>query len=320
MESSKKLRFKKFLPVVIITVFALILIGGMVRSTGAGMGCPDWPTCFGQVVPPTSVDQLPADYQTRFAKPGRIVAVFNPIHTWTEYFNRIAGVWTGIASIILFVLSFAYKKENKKVVWLTGLALFLVVLNGGVGAMVVKSHLHPGVITIHMLLAIFLAFALAHLRYEVTEIKFLRKHNVDRYKDFLWVLVGLVVIQIVLGTQVREQIDLITNTEPNLARSNWVDRLDMIFYIHRSFSILILLGFSYTLRKIMEEFKDNSFVQKKCISIMLVLIGVITAGVVLAYLAFPAFAQPVHLLFAILLSYFIYELLIILKKSQEAEL
>ena len=312
-----KNRFKKFLPIVIFTVFALIFIGGMVRSTGAGMGCPDWPTCFGKVVPPTSIDELPADYRTKFARPGRIVAVFNPVHTWTEYINRMAGVWTGIASITLLVLSFAYKKENKKIVRLSALSLFFVVLNGGVGAMVVRSHLHPNVITVHMLLTIFLTFALAQLKYETFPITFQRKYDVDKYKDFLWVLVTFLVIQVVLGTQVREQIDVITNTEPNLSRTNWLERLDMIFYIHRSFSILILLGFSYTLRKIMEEFKDHAFVQKKCIHIMLTLIGVVTAGVILAYLAFPAFAQPIHLLFAILLAYFIYELIVILKKAQQ---
>ncbi len=310
----KKLRFKKFLPVVIITIFTLVLIGGMVRSTGAGMGCPDWPTCFGKIIPPTSVDQLPSDYQTRFARPGRIVAEFNAIHTWTEYFNRMAGVWTGIASIILFVFSFAYKNENKKVVYLSGLALFFVVLNGGVGAIVVRSHLHPGVITIHMLLTIFLTFALAHLKYEVTPIEVNRKYNIDKFKEYLWILVGLIIIQIIMGTQVREQIDAITNSDPHLARTNWLDRLDMIFYIHRSFSILILLGFSYTLRRIMAEFSDHPFIQGKCVSIMLSLIGVITAGVVLAYLAFPAVAQPVHLLFAILLAYYIYELLLILRR------
>lgn len=315
-----KNRFKKFLPIVIFTVFALIFIGGMVRSTGAGMGCPDWPTCFGKVVPPTSIDELPADYRTKFARPGRIVAVFNPVHTWTEYINRMAGVWTGIASITLLVLSFAYKKENKKIVRLSALSLFFVVLNGGVGAMVVRSHLHPNVITVHMLLTILLTFALAQLKYETFPITFQRKYDVDKYKDFLWVLVTFLVIQVVLGTQVREQIDVITNTEPNLSRTNWLERLDMIFYIHRSFSILILLGFSYTLRKIMEEFKDHAFVQKKCIHIMLTLIGVVTAGVILAYLAFPAFAQPIHLLFAILLAYFIYELIVILKKAQQVSI
>lgn len=110
--------------VTVIAVYLLILAGGIVRSTGSGMGCPDWPKCFGQWVPPTSADELPEDYQDfyaeyrhqkniKFAKYldffgyseiGRAIledesikeeAAFNASKTWTEYLNRLLGAIVG---------------------------------------------------------------------------------------------------------------------------------------------------------------------------------------------------------------------------------
>src|ERR1700758_5755128 len=70
--STSKIRFQKINLITIILLFVLILAGGVVRSTGSGMGCPDWPKCFGRYVPPTTSADLPKDYKQKYVN-GRLV-------------------------------------------------------------------------------------------------------------------------------------------------------------------------------------------------------------------------------------------------------
>ncbi|HEX4914405.1 MAG TPA: COX15/CtaA family protein, partial [Vicinamibacterales bacterium] len=67
--------------------YFLILVGGLVRASGAGLGCPDWPRCFGSWIPPASAAALPPQFD---------ISQFNPTLMWTEYLNRLLGVIVGL--------------------------------------------------------------------------------------------------------------------------------------------------------------------------------------------------------------------------------
>ena len=75
--------------------YSLILIGGFVRVSGAGMGCPDWPKCFDRWYPPLSISQIPSHIDP---------SLFNITLAWTEYFNRLFGMLTGIIIFSTFLL------------------------------------------------------------------------------------------------------------------------------------------------------------------------------------------------------------------------
>ena len=154
--------FRKLGIATIITVYLLVLAGGIVRSTGSGMGCPDWPKCFGMLVPPTEASQLPANYQQIYAAKLHGEVEFNVTKTWIEYLNRLLGALTGIIVFATFIASFTYWKKDKTITILSFLGVILIGANGALGKYVVDSFLKPGIVTLHMMLAILVIFVLLY--------------------------------------------------------------------------------------------------------------------------------------------------------------
>src|ERR1700749_1530440 len=112
-----------------ILTFLVIIAGGVVRTTHSGMGCPDWPTCFGSWIPPTNASQLPPDFE-KYLRKQDIDHTFNALHTWIEYFNRLLGTLLGIFALVQCVLLFRKKNIYQKAYRLSLAYLITIVLTG----------------------------------------------------------------------------------------------------------------------------------------------------------------------------------------------
>ena len=293
--------FRRLGTLTIFAVYFVILVGGIVRASGAGMGCPDWPTCFGQWVPPTDESQLPANYHEIYAARGYESTAFNPVKTWTEYTNRLVGVTIGFLVFLTAWSSRIYLKADKTTFYLAISSFFLVGFQGWLGSAVVASNLKPFMITLHMLLALFIVALLIYAisRSQKSLLSVLNANWVN--SRFSWVLkfvMGLTLIQIAMGTQVREAVDFIAHEHAYIDREYWRDSFPVIFYIHRSFSALILFTNAWLAWKIYLSVEKNSLFLKVAYVLMGLIVTAILAGVSLDRLGFPAFAQPVHLLMA----------------------
>lgn len=296
---------RKFWVIGVITMVAIylaILAGGVVRASGAGMGCPDWPKCFGSWVPPTDVSQLPHDYQEKFDIHGHGIDVFNPLKTWTEYVNRLIGASTGPLALLMIVFSIPLLKRNKIPFIFSIITFILLGLEGLLGARVVQLNLEVGTITLHMIVALFIVFSVV-VAISWKNIQTYTPENISPFglkilPYLSFIVFVLLFVQIILGTDVREEVDLIEKQIPQIARDNWVDNLGTIFSVHRSFSIIILL-FNFGLIWSIYRYTRNFGAIYLCCSAIYFFIAIeVLLGMSLAYLGMPGFLQPLHMLVA----------------------
>jgi cytochrome c oxidase assembly protein subunit 15 len=335
-----------FAKITLTLTFVVIIAGSVVRMTGSGMGCPDWPKCFGHLIPPTDAEELSYSPGKSFSEGQMIImndtlwvadrditssirfernewhkypkhdyAIFNVLHTWVEYINRLATVVYGIPVFILSLLCLILLIREKD--WRIFLLAFLTDIMVGyeiwLGKLVVDGNLKENSITYHMFGSVAIVSLLLVMVYRLRERR--EAPQVERnFRLLLFAMMAMAFFQVMLGTQVREEVDAVARL--NADRSLWIEQLSSMFYIHRSFSILVTLvavSIWWLHRKM-----SDSIVQ---INLMLALVVLeILAGVVLSYLSMPAFMQPLHLLFGVLLfASSFYGVLILVKARKSAQ-
>lgn len=301
--------FQRLIFLSILGTYLVILAGAVVRGTGSGLGCPDWPRCFGQWVPPMEISELPENYKEIYKIAGKTIADFDPFKTWTEYINRLLGVVLGFLIVLLFGTSFKMSRYERNIPWFCGGLLVLILIQGGVGALVVSTHLKPFIITIHMFLAIVLLFGLLYLRKyceDLEDTSIVQKID-QKGLIFTKILVGFTFFQVLLGTQVRQQVDHYMRDTLEADASTIMDFLGVIFYLHRSFSIVIVGLLIYLLIHFHRQ-RYNRGAFFLCLMAFMSVGGNIATGITLNYMGFPASAQPPHLFFGVLALGFLYTL------------
>ncbi len=276
-----------------ILTFLVIAAGGIVRTTQSGMGCPDWPRCFGKWVPPLNASQLPADFE-KYLKVQDIDRSFNVYHTWIEYFNRLFGALLGLFAIIQLRLLYLKKEENHRAYKLAAAFLAFVIITGLFGAIVVKFNLAHLSISVHLFFAVLLTQIQMALLMTVSG-KLYKKTAGTKMRKALFLLLIIILVQAVLGTVVRISVDDVSKLLNYEQRGAWLETSRIPFLIHRSFSWFVLASVMYTLWYCRKVPVLKMPLQKLA---AIILMSMIT-GIVLYYLDMPAIAQPIHLLLAV---------------------
>lgn len=301
--NSAYIRYTKF---VLVFVFVVIAAGGIVRMTQSGMGCPDWPRCFGSWIPPTDASQLPADYE-KYLRQQDIDHTFNAQHTWTEYINRLLGALLGIWILIHVIWSYRKFIKTKPVIfWLSFLLLLATGIQGWLGKRIVDANLAVVKITTHMLVALVIAIV------PVIILRKLKAITPVQDKGTKWLALTtllLLLVQIVLGTEVREQIDEISRSLNYLQRELWIGRLDFFFTLHKAFAWVAAICCVALFWRALPHKELAGLGAWTFVVVLLTLL----LGLGMNYLNVPAIAQPLHLLSSSLLFVLVYALLLRVK-------
>ena len=319
-------KFHFFTKLSLILVYLVIIAGAFVRMTGSGMGCPDWPKCFGFYIPPTEKSQVSFKPNNDYFEGQMIIydeeellvaksdfksekkinltnwkvyekhnyIIFNPVHTWIEYINRLIGAISGIPILIFTFISILYYKKFRHITIISIVTLIAMGFQAWLGKTVVDSNLEGFKITIHMLMALFIVCLLIYLVYSGIEKSNIRKNNQFRVLLIIAILFSL--IQIILGTQVRQFVD----EQAQLYyydKSKLFTEVPIIYKYHRTFSIaVVLINFSlYYLNNKLSL--GNKYINH----LVLLLIVEVLSGILMFYFDFPFGTQTIHLVFASLI-------------------
>ncbi len=326
--------FLRLATITLIFLYLVILAGSVVRATGSGMGCPDWPKCFGYYIPPTDPSQVEFHSAHPYEK-GMMIIVNDtlwratsdftsaetfdradwekyPVHdyakfyvqqTWTEYVNRLVGALSSFSMTVLLIIALLRIRRDwpTVVILLFGMAVLAFVV--WLGKVVVDTNLAGASITLHMMSALALVSVVIYTQTRVQLMTgLLEKLKISVAAKMLLVIALLLTLaQIVFGTQVRQQIDEINHNMDGHSRETWISQLTGTGYtVHQVTAMLIVL-LNVGLFVLLRKSRPAGGTKMLAWSMLGIILAEYFTGVFLHNFSIPAFAQPIHLMLAMIL-------------------
>ncbi len=275
------------------TTYFLILVGGLVRASGAGLGCPDWPRCFGGWVPPMSAAELPPQFDP---------TQFNQTLMWTEYVNRLLGVAVGFLIFATAISAWRHHRRDPRILWTTIGAFLLVGFQGWLGGRVVAHELAAWIVTVHMMVALVIVQMLLYVTVRAGGAGRAGRDGgageAGGIRPWVIALIVVTLIQIALGTQVRGSLD--AALDAGVARDAALATVGTLDVLHRDAAFVTLLG-AILLCFWLVMGRGNGLLIRWSWAVLGLAVGQVALGVVMAYVSLLPGAQVLHLTFASLL-------------------
>lgn len=273
--------------------YLLILVGGLVRASGAGLGCPDWPRCFGSWVPPLSAGDLPAQFDQ---------SQFNPTLMWTEYLNRLLGVAVGFMILATTISAWRHHRREPRIFWSTVAALLLTGYQGWLGGQVVAHELAAWLVTVHLVVALIIVSLLLYATVYAFFVDSGVRAASGARRGLAWAGVAVILVtltQVGFGAHVRGAVD--DALQAGAARGGALLSAGWIDLAHREISLGVLAASLVLLWYVWRRHADERPIAVAAQVAAGLAVLQIALGIVLAYAGLPPPAQVAHLVVASLM-------------------
>ena len=204
--------------VTLFLTFDLVIFGAFTRLTDSGLGCPDWPGCYGHASPLGATVQINAAQAALPSGP-----VTHP-KAWIEMIHRYLATGVGVLILTLTITSWLERRRIKISPWWPTFTLFWVCLQGAFGALTVTMKLFPAIVTLHLLggMVLLALLKVQNVRYAQAKGELLPAPLKSATMTWLIVTFGLLWLQIALGGWVSTNYAVLACTDfPACQNSFW---------------------------------------------------------------------------------------------------
>ena len=219
--------------IAVLLAFFVVMLGAYTRLTDAGLGCPDWPGCYGQIVLPSESSSL-VKAQTTYPN--------IPIESrkaWTEMAHRYAAGTLGLLIFYIGAMVFYRRSQGAKLPWHLPLALMLLVFfQAALGMWTVTLKLLPVVVMAHLLGGILIVACLSRFRLQISD---LGGEELPQWRPWVRIAVLIIFFQIALGGWVSSNYAGIACIGFPQCNGFWVPHL----YLAKAFNFFASIGANY---------------------------------------------------------------------------
>jgi cytochrome c oxidase assembly protein subunit 15 len=168
----------------------VVILGAYTRLGDAGLGCPDWPGCYGQLTVPDVADGTKIEGYERPLEAAK---------GWKEMVHRYAASTLGLMILILFVLALRGKPKYYQSMALPSFTALFVMLQGAFGMWTVTLLVHPGIVTTHLIGGFMTTALLAWMLLNQGRPSITYRHVLKRHKLLVLTTLAVLSLQIALG-------------------------------------------------------------------------------------------------------------------------